>query len=225
MEVKVVEGQKNIFDIKNVSYKNILQGISFSIEDEKTTCIIGKSGSGKTTILKLLNKLISPETGEVYYKQKNITELDAVKLRREVAMISQTPAVFLGTVRDNLLIALKFAEKNTTNISDDDLQELLDFVKLNKALDDDSEKLSGGEKQRLTLARILLLDPKVFLLDEPTANLDEYATSFIIEKLSKHIKALNKTLVMVTHSSQIAKAYADKIIEIEAGKIKNGKCN
>lgn len=206
-----------MFLLKNVTYKHILHIDKLVIEDNKVTCIVGESGSGKTTLLRLLNKLISSDSGEIIYNNHDLNTIDSVSLRRAVVMLPQIPAIFPGNVKDNLLIGLKFAEKPP--VDDDKLRHILEFVNLNKELQDESEILSGGEKQRLALGRVILLNPDVFLLDEPSSALDEETERIIIEKLVTYTKDMNKTLIMVTHSKKIAQTYADNIIQISQGKI------
>ena len=134
-------------------------------------------------------------------------------------MLPQTPAIFPGNVKDNLLIGLKFAEKPP--VDNDKLRQILKIVNLNKELHDESDNLSGGEKQRLALGRVILLDPDVFLLDEPSSSLDEETERIIIEKLIAYTKDTNKTLIMVTHSKKIAQTYSDNIIQIRQGRVLN----
>ncbi len=207
-----------MFNFKNVRYKNILDIENLHIEKNKVTCIVGESGSGKTTLLKLFNKLISPDGGEIRYQDKEIKEMDSVILRREVVMLPQSPAIYKGRVRENLIIGLKFSEKD--NIPEDDtLIKILEEVNLTKSLDDDAEKMSGGEQQRLALGRIILLDPNVYLLDEPSSALDEETERLVIEKMVDHVKTTKKTLIMVTHTKRIAKEFGDSIVEVKKGKI------
>lgn len=206
-----------MFRLKEVKYKNILDIKSLEIPINKVTCIVGESGSGKTTLLRLLNKLISYDSGEIYYNNKPLSDLDSISLRREVIMLPQTPAIFDGTIKDNLLIGLKFSEKQF--VEDNKLYQILKTVKLNKDLDVESKSLSGGEKQRLALGRVILLEPEVYLLDEPSSALDEETETLIIKELVIHTKTNNKTLIMVTHSKRIAKNFADNIIEVKEGKI------
>lgn len=206
-----------MFIIENVKYKNILDVESLRIESNKIISIVGKSGSGKSTFLKLLNKMISPTSGHIYYKGKNLREIDSIDLRRDVIMLNQSPAIFKGTIRDNLLIGRKFSEKNL--LSDDKLTEILELLELHKSLDSKSEELSGGEKQRIALGRVILTDPDVFLLDEPSSALDSHTESLIIESLINHTRKTNKTLIMVTHSKDIGVKFSDVIIQIEDGKI------
>ncbi len=208
-----------MFRLECVKYKDILNIKELVIPDNKVTCIIGESGSGKTTLLRLLNKMISCSDGRIFYNDNSVNAIDSVKLRREVVMLPQVPAIFPGSIKDNLLIGLCFSEKPLVN--DDKLMDILKTVHLNKALIDDAEKLSGGEKQRLALGRVLLLNPDVFLLDEPSSSLDENTEKIIIEQLVNYTQKNNKTLIMVTHSNKIAESYANNIIKISNGKVLN----
>jgi len=206
-----------MFNLKNVTYKNILNIPALHIPKNKITCIVGGSGSGKTTLLRLLNKLISNESGEIKFNNIPLSEINSITHRRKVAMLSQSPAIFKGNIRDNLSIGLKYSEKALP--SDHILEDILKLVQLNKLLDDNSEVLSGGEKQRLALARVLLLKPEVLLLDEPSSALDEETEKLIIEKLVTYAKENGRTLIMVTHSRSVAENYSDYIIEISNGKV------
>jgi len=210
-----------MFDLEKVKYKNILDIEKLHIEKNKVTCIVGESGSGKTTLLKLFNKLISPDGGEIKYLDKSIHDIDSVQLRREVVMLPQSPAIYEGSVKENLLIGLKFSEKKD-NPDDETLKKVLEEVSLNKNLNEDAEKISGGEQQRLALGRIILLDPNVYLLDEPSSALDEETEHLVIEKMVEHVRKAKKTLIMVTHTKKIAKEFADSIVEVKKGKIANG---
>lgn len=208
-----------MFSLREVKYKDILNIKSLKIPRHKITCIVGESGSGKTTLLRLLNKLISCDSGEIIYNDEPLKVIDSVELRREVIMLPQAPAIFDGSIKDNLLIGLKFSQRPFA--SDEKLSEVLEAVKLNKDIYEDADKLSGGEKQRLALGRIMLLEPEVYLLDEPSSALDEETEEMIIRKLIEHTKANNKSLIMVTHSKKIAENFADNIVEVKEGKIVN----
>jgi putative ABC transport system ATP-binding protein len=209
-----------MFKIENLKYKNILDIESLIIPSEKITSILGASGSGKTTLLRHLNKLISPDNGNLFFFDKSLVETDSIELRRKVVMLSQNPAIFPGTIKDNLLLGLKFSEKPLPLESK--LDEILKMIKLNKSLNENAENLSGGEKQRLALGRVVLMEPEVFLLDEPSSALDEETANLLIEKLVTYVKATNKTLIMVTHSKAIASKFSDNIIEISNGKVLTG---
>ncbi|PKM79616.1 MAG: ABC transporter ATP-binding protein [Firmicutes bacterium HGW-Firmicutes-13] len=206
-----------MFTFKKVGYKNILDIPELEIPSGKTICIVGESGGGKTTLIKLLNHLISCDTGEICYKGKNLKDLDPIELRREVVMLSQNPVIFPGTIKDNLLMGLQFSEKPF--VSDEELLRVLQTVKLNKNLSAEASEMSGGEKQRLALARIILMDPEVLILDEPSSALDEDTENFIIDKVVSFIRAKKKTLIMVTHSRNLARTYGDITVTIDKGKV------
>lgn len=204
-----------LFELINLKYKDILNIEKLEIPENKITCIVGESGSGKTTLLRHLNGLVSADSGSIYFKGKNIDELDNIQLRRKVVMLSQNPAIFQGNIRDNLIIGLKFSDKS--EVADDNLNRTLELVHLDKNLEDDAEKLSGGEKQRVALGRILLMEPEVLLLDEPSSALDEATEKLVIERVVEYSKAKKKSLIMVTHSKNIAKTYGEYIVEVKKG--------
>lgn len=206
-----------MFHLENVRYRDILDIERLDIPSEKITCIIGESGSGKTTLLRLLNNMISCDQGNIYYRGQSIYAINPIELRRKVIMLAQNPAIFPGTIRDNLLIGLKFSEKPL--VSDEKLKEVLERVYLKKNLEEGIGNLSGGEKQRLALGRVMLMDPEVFLLDEPSSALDEATEELVIERMVQHVKENDKTLVMITHTKKIAQKYGDYLIEIKKGRV------
>ncbi len=209
-----------MFEIKNVKYKNILFIDSLEIKGGEVTCILGKSGGGKTTLLKLLNHLYSYNNGSITFKGDSLKEIDPIILRRQVVMLGQNPAVFPGTVRDNLILGLRF---HGIDYNDEQLLDILQKVYLDIDLDDEASNLSGGEKQRLALGAVLLLEPEIMLLDEPSSALDEDTEQFIIKMVVNYIKKRKGTLIMVTHSGEIAKEYADRIIKVDNGRITEKK--
>jgi putative ABC transport system ATP-binding protein len=206
-----------IFKLEKVKYKDILDIDNLRIKENIVTCILGQSGSGKTTLLRLLNNLKIPDRGIVYYNDNDILDIDPVSLRRQVIMLSQNPVVFDGTIRENLNLALEFKEKE--RVSDDILNKYLEISNLNKSLDTNAKNLSGGEKQRLSLARVLLSDGEVYLLDEPSSSLDDETERFVIKSIVDFAKKNNKTVIMVTHSVKIAEEYGDDIIRINKGSV------
>ncbi|MGL4345866.1 MAG: ABC transporter ATP-binding protein [Cellulosilyticaceae bacterium] len=210
-----------MFEIQNLQYKHILNIPHLVIPQGKITCIIGPSGGGKSTLLRHLNKLLSPSSGRIYFKGQDLTQISSVSLRRQVVMLGQTPTIFPGNIRDNLLIGLQFAEKSP--VPDAQLVEILDAVHLTKSLDDACTNLSGGEKQRLALARVLLLNPEVLLLDEPSSALDSETELKVVQDITSYIHRKGKTLIMVTHSKQLASHYGENIIHLEKGAVTHGQ--
>lgn len=205
-----------MFEIKDIKFKNILY-IKFLCINKPITCIVGSSGSGKTTLLKMLNLLNLPDEGTINYNGEDISKIDTLKLRRRVVMLGQTPVIYSGSVEDNLQIGLEFSRKLPA--SKVAMEESLARVELSKKLTDSCGSFSGGEKQRLCLARVMLMDADTYLLDEPSAALDKKTEEFIIDNLVKFVLENNKQLVMVTHSEQIANKFSDSIIRIENGRV------
>lgn len=206
-----------MFEFESVRWRSILNIGELVIPEERVTCIVGESGSGKTTLLRLLNKMISPESGSIRFRGQLLSELDSVEHRRKVTMLSQSPAIFPGTVRDNLGVGLAFCDRPLPR--DDALHEILRMISLPKSLDARAEDLSGGEQQRLALGRILLLEPEVLLLDEPSSSLDEDTERLIIDSVIRYSREGKKTLVMVTHSRGLARSVADLVISLGNGEV------
>ncbi len=205
------------FTLDGVTYKGIISVDRLEIPGGRVTCMVGESGSGKTTLLRMLNNLVSPEKGAVYYKGENVANLDPVHLRRSVVMLPQNPVVFPGSVADNLMIALEFADKSLAK--DEDLAGILETVMLQKNLSDDPMEFSGGEKQRLALARVLLLEPEALLLDEPSSALDERTEGEVIGSVVDFVRRRRLTLVMVVHSRELAMRFADTLVTVKNGKV------
>ncbi len=206
-----------MYEFKNVRYKNILDIDHLKIRDGKVTFISGQSGSGKSTLLKLLNKMISADEGEILYRGEDIKNIDSIKLRREVVMLNQSPAIYEGNIRDNLLIGRKFAK--THEIDDSSLEKALKDVYLDKSLDDSPNNLSGGEAQRLAIARIMVMDFKTLILDEPSSALDNKNETEILATIVNFIKERKLSLIIVSHSKSLIEKYAEDIVYVDNGKI------
>lgn len=160
----------------------------------------------------MLNDLQSPTSGTIKYNGKLISDYPPIQLRRDVVMLGQTPPLFDGTVKENLLMGLRLSEKPFPN--DDALRSALQTVSLDKQLEDSASSLSGGEKQRLAFARIVLMDPPVYLLDEPTSALDSDTERRVMKQFTELARKKKKTIIFITHSQQLPEEIADDIIEI-----------
>lgn len=204
-----------MFELIGVKYHGILDMPHLKIDTGTITALVGPSGSGKTTLLRLLNKMISPTQGRILYQATDLSQINSITHRQQVVMLSQNPVIFPGSIRDNLTIGFKFQGKGLPG--DDILGPMLNNVKLDKPLDGRTDTLSGGEKQRLSIARVLLLNPEVYLLDEPSSALDETTAEQIIQMVSEHVRQHMKTMVLVTHSPGIANRFSDTIIKFPPG--------
>lgn len=206
-----------MFEFHNLKFEDIISIDSLTINRNEVTCIVGPSGSGKSTLLRLINKMISPTSGYISLDGKDIADIDSVSYRRMVPMLSQSPITFPGTIRDNLLIGRKFQEKSS--VSDKELNDALSKVKLNMDLDEKIDNLSGGEKQRISIARLTLLDSEIYLLDEPSSALDDVTEDFVTETMVDMARHTNKTIIYITHSNAMANKYSDRLIRIVDGKV------
>lgn len=211
------EGIKPAFSLSGVKFKHILDIETLDIPSRKATCIVGPSGGGKSTLLKMLNRMVSPDAGVVRFAGRDVRDFDPVELRRRVVMLPQTPVVFPGNIRENLEIGCRLSERPVPE--EGALAAALSMVSLRQGLGDDPTKLSGGEKQRLALARILLMDPEVLLLDEPSSALDQETEKVIVDTVSGYARDKGKTLVMVTHSPAVADRYADLLVRVVDGRV------
>ncbi|AIF53878.1 ATP-binding cassette domain-containing protein [Pelosinus sp. UFO1] len=212
----------NILQCNNVQLilnkQVILHNISFSVQKGERVGLIGPSGSGKSSLFRLLNLLFSPIQGEVLYKNKNIQDYAPTELRRSISYILQKPYLFGTSVQENLFYPYQLLNQEPN------LDEIFNY--LSKAnlpkniLEKKNTALSGGEQQRIALIRSLLMKPEIILLDEITAALDEENT-LLIEKLLIHEQqAHNTTLLFITHNISQAKRLAQKILYLEAGTIR-----
>ena len=210
-----------LFELTNVKFGDILNLPSIKIPEAKVTCIYGQSGAGKTTLLRLLNHLISPDEGTITFQGTDVSTCDPIKLRREVVMLGQTPVMFPGTIADNLNVGRGFA--GLEQASDEDLKGILELVELEKPLDASVENLSGGEKQRIALGRVMLMNPKVVLLDEPSSALDEDTEHLVMERIVQWAQERQRSVVMVTHARWVVEKYGEERIELVRGRQQNGR--
>ena len=196
--------------------KTILSSISLEIPAGSIFILIGPSGSGKSSLLRLLNRLDAPTSGRILYKDQPIESYPVQELRKEVGMLFQHPVMINGTVRDNIALGHKLQKKD---LPEEKVLELIERVGLEKDLiDKDASVLSGGQKQRVALARTLANDPKVLLLDEPTSALDPGAVVQVRETLIQQAKR-GITLVWVTHDMDVASDVATGGALLVGGKI------
>ena len=190
----------------------ILRGITLSVPCDGILAVAGPSGSGKSTLLRLLNRLDDPVSGTIRWNGDDVATLAPQVLRRQVAMIFQKAPLFPGTVFDNFAVALP-------DVSVDRAQHVLEHVGLDPALvERDAAKLSGGEAQRMCIARALLTEPAVLLADEPTAALDT-ASRRTIEDLGRLLADSGVPIVWITHDTDQLRRLADHAVVLVDGQV------
>ena len=190
----------------------VLGPVTLSIAARGPVVVAGPSGAGKSSLLRLLNRLDAPSAGSVCYRGEDLSYADPAAHRRRVAMVFQRPVVLPGTIADNLREADR-------SLSDAQVAAALDRVGLDPSLSDrDARDLSGGEAQRMCLARSLATDPEVVLFDEPTSSLDP-ASALRIERLAASLEEDGITTIWVTHDLDQMRRLAAQVVVVIDGRI------
>jgi tungstate transport system ATP-binding protein len=207
--------QLKLVDIKK-SYRsvNALNSVSLEMQGGKIIVLLGVNGAGKTTLMRIMAGLENPDSGQLLFNNQNI---DCKALRQVSTLVFQKSAMFSTNVYDNLAYGLRIRKVPKAEIKKK-VAEALQAVRLSGFEKRRAKKTSGGEQQRIALARAFLLDSQVLLLDEPTANLDPNSAS-IIEKAIVSRKSDQRIIVMATHNLTQARRMADEIIHIYNGNI------
>ncbi len=193
----------------------ILQNCSYTFEAGRIYAILGTSGAGKTTLLRMLNNLVDVDRGRILLNGRDINTLHPTRVRQRISMQFQTPAFTGTTVEDNLAFARQYSQRDQV-----DFPELLQRVHLDPAtLHRPVTSLSVGQQQRVCLARTLVTQPDVLLLDEPTAALDEETAERIMALVREVSTAEELLTIFVTHSKAQARQLGDLMLELRGGKL------
>ena len=210
---------------KNVSKQfketKVLSNISLEIEKGQLVAFIGASGCGKTTTLKMINRLIKPSTGKIFINGQDISKVDVIELRRNIGYVIQQTGLFPHmTIKENIEIIPKVQKKNQKEITEK-TYELMEMVGLDckTFLSRYPKELSGGQQQRVGVARAFATDPDIILMDEPFSALDPITRSGLQEELVQLQSKFHKTIVFVTHDMDEAIKIADKICTMNKGEV------
>lgn len=199
----------------------VLQDISFEVKEGEFVSIVGKSGAGKTTLIKMILGLEQPTSGEVIFEGQNVSELDGDLLqnvRKRIGGIYQDYKLLSGkTVYENVAYIMEVEGKDNEEI-EEQVPKVLEAVGLLERANNFPDQLSGGEQQRLTIARAIINHPDIIIADEPTGNLDPYNTYEVISLLEKINKA-GKTVILATHGREVVNKLGKRVITIEGGKV------
>ena len=213
--LKVKNVEKSFDDLK------VLNGIDLDVEKKDVISIIGPSGSGKSTFLRCLNLLEKPNSGDIYFEEKKISDnnVDINKLREEIGMVFQNFNLFSNmSIIDNLTLAPLMRGKMKKKEAEDEAMKLLERIGLSSKKDVYPVSLSGGQKQRVAIARALMMKPKLMLFDEPTSALDPEMVGEVLE-LMKELAHDGMTMVVVTHEMGFAREVSNKVIFMDKGEI------
>ena len=215
-----------MIEIKNVSTVydgdvEILDSINLEIKDGEFVSIVGPAGAGKSTLLKLLTREIRPKVGDVLVDGVNLFDITAREvplLRRKIGTVFQDFKLLTSkNAFENVAFALEVVGATKEEI-DNDVPKVLSIVGLSEKINSFPHQLSGGEKQRLAIARALIHRPRVILADEPTGNLD-LVNSYDVLKLLMKINELGTTVIMVTHNRDLVNTVGRRVVTMEKGKI------
>ncbi len=217
MNIIKFENVTKIYELDNV----ILQDISFEIQEGEFVSIVGKSGAGKTTLIRLILGLEKPTSGNIFFNEINIGQMQSSHLsqmRRRIGGIYQDYKLLSAkTVYENVAYIMEIEGKANEEIVRD-VPKVLEAIGLSQKINNFPHELSGGEQQRLAVARALVNYPDVIIADEPTGNLDPYNTFEVIALLEK-INKTGKTVILSTHDREIINKLGKRVITIEDGKI------
>lgn len=206
---------------KSFRTKKILKNIDLTIPNGQLVTIIGESGCGKTTLLKMINRLIKPTSGSILINQENIQDMNEISLRRNIGYVIQQTGLFPHmTVKENIELIPRLQKMNS-KVLNENTQYLMEMVGLDceEYLDRYPVELSGGQQQRVGVARAFATNPDIILMDEPFSALDPITRSDLQDELIQLQAKLKKTIVFVTHDMEEAVKISDKVCIMRNGEI------
>jgi tungstate transport system ATP-binding protein len=209
---------------KSIGPAKILSEINLTVERGEILGLIGPTGSGKTTLLRLINLLDEPSAGSIFFSGKEVSgrpEKEALDVRRKMAMVFQKPVMFKASVEENVSYGLRMRGRQgryeKMSISSR-VEEALEMVGLSGYERRDANTLSGGEMQRIALARALILQPELLLLDEPTANLDPRSAASI-DSLLHNLAESRTAVILATHNMEQCRKLAGRVAVLQSGRL------
>lgn len=199
----------------------VVKTVSFAAQSGQLISLIGPNGSGKTTIVKCINKILTPQSGSVMLDGQNVQEIPPLEMARQIAYVPQfTNSYLSGSVMDVVMMGRRPYIK--WRVSDEDVEIVLNVLKeldLEQLVHQQFEELSGGQKQKILIARALVQRPELYLFDEPISFLDIKNQIDIMELARNMVVKQNKTVIMVVHDLNMAMRYSDQVILLKSGEI------
>ena len=199
--------------------RTVLRDVDVTIPRHLITVLCGPSGGGKTSLLRLLNRLDDPVHGDILFDGRPIVKYAVTELRHRVALVFQTPVMFSGSVADNLAVAAELAGLQDGQFHQLASQALLLAELEPSLLDRPGDELSVGQKQRVNLARALMTSPEVLLLDEPTSALDPETSRALMKTIGGLSEVRRLTIIVATHRVSEAKKYAHHAVDLRDGRV------
>lgn len=206
-------------DFKYPSHK-VLSDVSFSLERGECLAVLGTNGTGKSTLLKCINKILKPEKGTVTIDEQNVEAMNQVKLAQKIGYVSQCNQSFRTTVFDTVLVGRKpYIKWDVTKTDLDIVNKAIHMLELDTYALRYIDELSGGEFQKVLIARALAQEPDILMFDEPTSSLDLKNQIEVINIIKKVVKSKNISAIVTIHDINLALRFADKFILLKDGKI------
>ncbi|MED5458050.1 MAG: ABC transporter ATP-binding protein [Verrucomicrobiota bacterium] len=220
-----MENENLILQIRDLHFQYPASDFKIEISDIKITqgskiAISGKSGSGKTTLIHLISGILRPQSGEILFYDKSITDMNDKEIRKH--RISNIGFIFQEfelleylNVMDNLILPYKINKSLVLDAEiKDKAKEIANRIGIGNKLDQHPKQLSGGERQRLAIARALITSPPLIIADEPTGNLDEKTSNIVMDEITDQVSYTNSTLIMISHNIELISSF-DEIIDIQ----------
>ena len=220
-----MENENLILQIRDLHFQYPASDFKIEISNIKITqgskiAISGKSGSGKTTLIHLISGILKPQSGEILFFDKSITDMNDKEIRKH--RISNIGFIFQEfelldylNVMDNLVLPYKINKSLSLDEEiKDKAKEIANRIGIGNKLDQHPKQLSGGERQRLAIARALITSPPLIIADEPTGNLDDKTSKIVMDEITDQVSYTNSTLIMISHNNELISSF-DEIIDIQ----------
>ena len=220
-----MENENLILQIRDLHFQYPASDFKIEISDIKITqgskiAISGKSGSGKTTLIHLISGILKPQSGEILFYDKSITDMNDKEIRKH--RISNIGFIFQEfelldylNVMDNLVLPYKINKSLSLEEEiKDKAKEIANRIGIGNKLDQHPKQLSGGERQRLAIARALITSPPLIIADEPTGNLDEKTSNIVMDEITDQVSYTNSTLIMISHNNELISSF-DETFDIQ----------
>lgn len=202
-----------------VGSQDLLKDISFEIAKTELICLIGASGAGKTSLLRVLNRLSEPSTGTIYYEGQDYRTIGVIQLRQQIVLVQQESKLLGMTVKEALAYPLSLRGLDKAQIQQRILYWSDQLHIPNEWLERTEVQLSVGQRQTIAIARALVTQPKILLLDEPTSALDAGRASQLLQVLTNLAAAGETTILMVNHQLELAQAFCQRLLYLQHGQL------
>lgn len=207
---------EEVFRVENARYKEYLHVNDLKIYSGKPCFLTGKSGSGKSTFLRLLNATISPDSGDIFYRGESINDCDTISLRKKVMLAGQEFYLFNDTIKNNFRNFYSFRDLPAP--PEKEIRKYLEICRADFSPDKNCRTMSGGERQRVFLSVFLSFEPEVLLLDEPTSALDDSTSNLVMSGILDYCIKIGTQVIAVSHNMGVVEKFSARTVEFAGGK-------